>query len=188
MYIKKYDSFSVELYESLSVIKDTLLKSINAEEINSISLIGINIKDRDIETLYNNDDFIQSIAKYGYVKSEIFNTVDYETFLTKNFKFILLSKVGKNSLDNPDYIIIQDDVGILLYKINGAIKDFYDKLTSKVIEIIYKNNKYIYKTATKNEWLLQTNNESGVFKKILREDDLFSLLNSMRKDVVVNII
>lgn len=188
MYIKKYDKFSLELLESMSILKDTLLSSINAEEVNSYSLIGIKFDEKSLDTLSNNSEFIESISRYGYIKSEIFDTIDYETFLDKNFKFLLLTKVGKTTLDNPDYILIEDEKGILLYKINGEIRNFYDKLSSKVIEIIYKKDKYIYKTSIKNEWVLQTNNENDYFTKIMREDDLFSIIKKMKNDLVVNII
>lgn len=188
MYIKKYDKFSLELLESMSILKDTLLSSMSAEEVNSYSLIGINFNDRDLDILCNNVDFIDSISRFGYIKSEIFDTKDYETFLDKNFKFMLLTKIGKTTLDNPDFILLEDSKGILLYKINGEIKNFYDKLSSKVLELLYKEKKYIYKTSIKNEWVLQTNNEDTSFTKVIREKDLFDLISRLKGDIKVNII
>jgi hypothetical protein len=44
---------------------------------------------------------------------------------------------------------------IKFYKINGDINLFYNKLSSKIIEVEIDDKKYIYQTSNGNEWNLQ---------------------------------
>ena len=44
---------------------------------------------------------------------------------------------------------------VKLYKVNDEVKKFYDKLTSKTIEILDGDENYIYQTSNGNEWTLQ---------------------------------
>jgi hypothetical protein len=97
-------------------------------------------------------------------------------------------------IENPKYILFQswnDSLGkwedTKLFKVNGEIKNFYDKLSSRVIEIDDGENKYIYQTSNKNEWsLLNGEKENKDFKKYLRSDEFEDLIN--RKGLKVNII
>jgi hypothetical protein len=74
-----------------------------------------------------------------------------------------------------------------LYKVNGDIKNFYDKLSSKVIEIEDSGDKYIYQTSNGNEWELQNLDKSNdIFKKYFRTDEFEKLLKDRK--VSINII
>ena len=67
------------------------------------------------------------------------------------------------------------------------VKKFYDKLTSKVIEIIDGDENYIYETSNGNEWILQNADaETDVYKKIFRREELQDLLSD--RNVKVNIL
>jgi hypothetical protein len=97
-------------------------------------------------------------------------------------------------LENPVYLLFQvwnesikkwDDVK--LYKINDDVKKFYDKLTSRTIEIVDGDQNYIYQTSNGNEWVLQNvDKENDIYKKTFRKEELQEMLAS--KNVTVNII
>jgi hypothetical protein len=99
-----------------------------------------------------------------------------------------------NELENPDYILFQtyndslkkwDDAK--LYSIEEDIKKFYDKLTSKTIEISDGGENYIYITSNGNDWELQNSEkENDVFKRFLRKEELEEVINS--KNPIINII
>ena len=74
-----------------------------------------------------------------------------------------------------------------MYKVKGDIKNFYDKLSSKVIEIDDAGDKYIYQTTNGNEWQLQNLDKSNdTYKKYFRKNDFEDLINS--RNVKLNII
>lgn len=97
--------------------------------------------------------------------------------------------VENNELENPLYILFQvwnetlkkwDEVK--LYKINDDVKKFYDKLSSKTIEITDGSDNYIYTSGNAgNEWNLQnTNMENDTYKKIFRKEELQKLLDEKK--------
>jgi len=64
---------------------------------------------------------------------------------------------------------------------------FYDKLSSKIIEILDDNKNYIYNTTNGNEWVLQNiEDENETYKKYFRKKDLQNLINDRK--VKINII
>ena len=74
-----------------------------------------------------------------------------------------------------------------MYKVNDDVKKFYDKLTSRTIEITDADQNYIYQTSNGNEWVLQNvDKENDTFKKSFRKEELQELLRD--KKVSVNII
>ena len=107
---------------------------------------------------------------------------------------MFLFDINSNELENPLYILMQvynetlrkwDDVKI--YRINDDVKKFYDKLTSRTIEIVDGDENYIYITANGNEWILQNSDrENDVYKKSFRKEELQDLLS--QKNVSVNIL
>ena len=121
------------------------------------------------------------------------NSDDYETYLNKPCRFMMIYNIESNELENPSYILFQsynetlskwEDVK--LFKVTGDIKAFYDKLSSKVIEIDDNGEKYIYHSSNKNEWTLQNKEESDTYKKYFRNEDFEKLIND--KKVTINII
>ena len=102
--------------------------------------------------------------------------------------------INANELENPAYLLFQtwnenlnkwEDVK--LYKINRNIKNFYDKLTSKTIEILDGDESYIYDTSNGNEWNLQNiEKENDIYQKVFRKEDLQSLLSD--RNVKVNVV
>jgi hypothetical protein len=107
---------------------------------------------------------------------------------------MFLYDINSNELQNPVYLMFQvwnesikkwDDVK--LYKINDDVKKFYDKLTSRTIEIVDGDQNYIYQTSNGNEWVLQNvDKENDIYKKTFRKEELQEMLAS--KSVTVNII
>ena len=96
-------------------------------------------------------------------------------------------------MENPVFILFQtwnetlkewDDVK--LFKINGDVKKFYDKLTSKVIEITDGDENYIYQTSNGNDWELQNlKNENDIYKRFFRKDELQKLLSDRKVSVSI---
>lgn len=207
-FLKKYQQYleslqidleyqTIDLMESLNIWQDVLLSSIGAEQVDifdKFSLPEDFRKHLNIDFLNDNIEFVNSLASIGLKKSQPQNTDDYETFINKPCKFMLIYDSNSNELENPEYILFQtwnetlkkwEDVK--LYKINDDIKKFFDKLTSKTIEIQDGESNYIYTTTNGNDWELQNRDkENDVYKKSFRKEDLQILLD--REKVKINVI
>ena len=107
---------------------------------------------------------------------------------------MMIYKFDSNELENPKYILFQtfndtlkewDDVR--LYTIGEDIKKFYDKLTSKTIEISDSDQNFIYSTSNGNDWELQNlESENDTFKRFLRKEELQEVIDS--RNITINII
>lgn len=191
-----YQSFD-DIMESLNIWHDSLLTSINAEEVNiyeEFSLLMEDYQDKlEIDYLSSNTEFINSLSSLGLKKSEVKNSDDYETFLNKPCKYMFIYDKNANELQNPEYLLFQvwndtlekwDDAS--LYKVNDDVKRFYDKLSSRTIEIIDGNDNYIYDTSNGTEWNLQNiESKNDIYKKVLRRKEIQDLVNNRK--VKVNI-
>jgi hypothetical protein len=187
-----------DLLESLTIWHDALLGAVGAEELNIFDTLKLPVDDfkdkLDFEFLQDNVEFINSLSSIAIKKSQLQNSEDYQTFLNKPCKFMFLYDINSNELQNPVYLLFQvwnesikkwDDVK--LYKINDDVKKFYDKLTSRTIEIVDGDQNYIYQTSNGNEWVLQNiDKENDIYKKTFRKEELQEMLAS--KSVTVNII
>ncbi len=175
-YIKKYEIF---INESLGLWIDSILNSINAEEVNIKNIIK-NISDTDLESLNKNGKFINLLSKSGLKKSNIESTENYETFMLTPFKFMFLYDIDTDELGTPYYLLMQVYNKSLnkyeetkCYKVNADIKNFYDQLSSKKISIEDDGNHYIYETENgSNEWMLKSNNPTDIYKKYFRKKNL----------------
>lgn len=181
---------NIDINESLSIWFDSLLDSIGAEEVDIFDTFKLPKDDYidklDLEYLSDNIEFINSLSSIGMKKSNIQNTDDLETFINKPCRFMLIYNVESNELENPNYLLIQswneslkkwDDSK--LYKVNDDIKKFYDKLSSKVIEVDDNGEKYIYSSANGNEWILQNIDKSNEkFKKYFRKEEFEDFINT----------
>lgn len=187
-----------DVFESLNIWHDALLSSIDAKEVDFFNTLKLP-KDvygnkLDLDFLADNIEFINSLSSIALKKSELKNSDDFQTFLNKPCRFMFIYDINSNELENPDYLIFQTWIESLskwedakLYKVNDDVKKFYDKLTSRVIEITDGDENYIYQTSNGNEWVLQnTEKENDVYKKTFRRDELQELLKD--KNVQINII
>ena len=124
--------------------------------------------------------------------SSIENTADFETFWRNPCRFVFISNIDSSELETPNYIILQNFVNkkwdsCKIYKVNDNINKFYDKLSSKIIEVEDGDNKYIYNTSNGNEWILQNSDKANdTFKKYLRKDDFEVMIKDNK--VKINII
>jgi glycosyltransferase involved in cell wall biosynthesis len=124
-------------------------------------------------------------SEIGLKKSSIQNSDDFENFMNKPCKFMFIYKIESNELENPEYILFQnwnetikkwDD--LKMYSVKDNIQKFYDKLTSRTIEIIDGDKNYIYTTSNGNDWVLQNSyNEDVTYKKSLRKEDIQKILD-----------
>ena len=148
----------------------------------------------DLEYLSDNIEFINSLSSIGLKKSQVQNTDELETFISKPCRFMFIYNIESNELENPTFLLIQSWNETLkkwdeskLYKVSGDVRKFYDKLSSKVIEVDDDGEKYIYSTSNGNEYILQNvEEENDTFKKYLRKDDFEKLIND--KGVKIKII
>ena len=189
---------SIDLMESLNIWHDVLLNSISAEEENIFDVFSLpkeDYKDQmDIDYLEDNIEFINSLSSIGLKKSAAQHTDDHQTFVNKPCKFMFVYKSESNELENPVYIIFQvwndtldkwDDAK--LYKINDDVKKFYDKLSSKTVEISEGDENYIYQTSNGSDWVLQnTEKENDIYKRSFRKEELQQLLSD--RNVKISII
>ncbi len=203
MKIKKYVEFSesivldlnlvdelIDINESLSIWHDSVLKSIGATELDIYDVFSLPMEDyknnMHIDYLANNSDFLGSLSSIGLKKSKVESSKDYSTFLTVPCKFMFIYRIEANELENPEYVLFQvwDDTKwdtCKLYKINNDINNFYNKLSSKVLELEYDGEKYVYNTSNGTEWTLQNIEQSnGEFKKYLRIAELEELLHNKK--------
>jgi len=189
---------SVDILESMNIWHDVLLSAISAEEKDIFDTLKLP-KDfyngrLTLDFLSNNIEFINSLSSLGLKKSPVQNTEEYQTFVNKPCKWIFIYDISSNELENPLYIAFQvwnetikEWEDVKLFKINGDVKKFYDKLSSKTIEVTDGDENYIYITSDGNTWELQNlDKENDVYKRFFRKDELQSLLNDRK--VTVSII
>lgn len=207
--IKSYNKFkeslvidlmmsSVDILESMNIWHDVLLSAISAEEKDIFDTLKLP-KDfyngrLTLDFLSNNIEFINSLSSLALKKSPVQNTEEYQTFVNKPCKWMFIYDISSNELENPLYIAFQvwnetikEWEDVKLFKINGDVKKFYDKLSSKTIEVTDGDENYIYITSDGNTWELQNlDKENDVYKRFFRKDELQSLLNDRK--VTVSII
>jgi hypothetical protein len=107
---------------------------------------------------------------------------------------MFIYNINSNELENPIYLLFQiwNDTSdnwqvVKFYKVNDDAKKFYDKMTSRTIEIVDGDQNYIYETSNGNEWILQNSDkENDVYKKTFRKEELQDLLKDRK--VSINII
>lgn len=199
-YLKNYKTYlesllidvslvTIDINESLGMFYENVLKSIGAEEVNIYDTFHLpedEFSDKmNLDLLTTNPEFVNSLSSIGMKISSLQNTDDLETFVNKPCRFLFIYRIEANELENPNFLIFQswnetlgrwDDMKT--YKVNGDIKNFYDKLSSKVIEILDGDEVYIYQSANKNEWNLQNiDKENDKFKKYFRKEDFEKFIN-----------
>lgn len=175
--------------ESIVTDSETLLKSINAEQVLMGDVLDFNSeKFNNLDELAADADFLRKLDKKGYKKNNIEYSKDCETFLDKtlDIKFFLIFKKDDSELEpKPEFIVFQSKgkntpkwEAIKMYKVNENIRNFYDKLSSKTIEIKRGNKNYIFKTSNAgNDWKLQNiQNKDNVFKDIMSNDEIKATL------------
>jgi hypothetical protein len=187
----------IDLNESLSMWHDLILKSIGGEELNPYDTLKLSEDEfkrgTSLEEVFESPGFINALSSIGLKKSTIFNSDDYETFVKKPIKFGFIYKIEANELENPDFIIYQvwnestsDWEEIKLWSIKDDIKKFYDKLSSKVIELSNDSKNWIYSTSNGNEWSLQNlDAETPEFKKYIRKEDLEDLIKNQKLKIKI---
>ena len=189
---------SVDILESMNIWHDVLLSAISAEEKDIFDTLKLP-KDfyegrLTLDFLSNNIEFVNSLSSLGLKKSPVQNTEEYQTFVNKPCKWMFIYDISSNELENPLYITFQvwnetnkEWEDVKFFKINGDVKKFYDKLSSKTIEVTDGDENYIYVTSDGNTWELQNlDKENDVYKRFFRKDELQSLLNDRK--VTVSII
>jgi len=189
---------SVDILESMNIWHDVLLSAISAEEKDIFDTLKLP-KDfyegrLTLDFLSNNIEFVNSLSSLGLKKSTVQISDEYETFLNKPCKWMFIYDISSNELENPLYITFQvwnqtnkEWEDVKFFSINGDVKKFYDKLSSKTIEVTDGDDNYIYITSDGNTWELQNlDKENDVYKRFFRKDELQSLLNDRK--VTVSII
>ena len=174
--------------ESITTDVDGLLDSINDKKIDfyGIGLSNDEYINKPIELLYDDANFNTTMFKNDLKKGEIESTQDIENFLRKDIdmKFFFLYSRFETILNNPNYLILQyykDNkwYPVEIYSIKGAIKNFYEKLTAKKIELTDGNTTYEYETSNSgNNWLLTNNEKNDKFKENLETEDIKDIIRS----------
>ena len=189
---------SVDILESMNIWHDVLLSAISAEEKDIFDTLKLPKdfyqKRLTLDFLSSNIEFINSLSSLGLKKSSVQNTDEYQTFVNKPCKWMFIYDISSNELENPIYITFQvwnetnkEWEDVKLFKINGNVKNFYDKLSSKTIEVTDGDENYIYITSDGNTWELKNLDiENDVYKRFFTKDELQSLLNDRK--VTVSII
>ena len=186
-----------DLMESLKIWHDLIFSSIGAEEVDPYETFKLPTDFYQgrltIDFLADNIEFINSLSSIGLKKSDVKTTDDFETFVNKPLKFMLIFKSNANELENPEFMLVQswnDSLkkweDLKVYKLKEDIKKFYDKLTSKTIEILDGSENYIYTTSNGNDWNLQNSDkENDIWKKTLRKEELEELVDSRKVKITI---
>ena len=191
MKIKNYTNFLKENINpsNNSTDVDDLLKSINAEQVLMGDVFNFNSeKFTDIETLSQDGGFLSKLNEKGYKRNNLEFSKDSETFLKNksDVNFFLIFKEDDSELEpKPEFIVLQSKQNngkwssIKMYRVKDNIRNFYDKLSSKTIEISNSNNNYIYKTSNAGkDWTLQNiQNKNKTFKDIMSNDEIKAILS-----------
>lgn len=192
-----------DILESIVTDSDELLNTIKAKEVDLFQVFELNpdkLKSNfTIQELYDNKYFNKALVKKGFKKNELESTEETETFLDDSIviKFFSIFKNNASELEQPEYIIYQSkkrnqkDWGqVKCYKVNDNMKNFYDKLTNKSIEIKKGDKTYIYVTSNSgNDWQLQKsmkNQQTYRFKEYMTNDDIKAIL--LDDDVSITIL
>jgi hypothetical protein len=209
-YLKKYNQYKEsividinfqnvkDLFESFNIWYDSLLKSISAEEVDifdTFKLPNDDFNDKlDLDFLSDNIEFINSLSSIALKKSQVNDSESFQTFLNKPCKFMFIFDINANELENPAYLLFQtwnDNLkkweDVKLYRVKENVKKFYDKLTSRTIEIVEGDENYIYDTSNGSEWVLQNSEkENDIYQRVFRKEELQDLLSN--RNVKVNVI
>lgn len=185
---------NIDISESMSVWYEVLLQSINAEELDITNELGKGLNISNIDNLIDSSIFDKVLNRKSLKKSCLYNSDDYETFMNKPCKWVFLYDINSNELEEPLYILfnvwnetLRKWSDISLYKVNGDINNFYDKLTSKTIEIIDGTDNYIYNTADCNTYELQNLDKANdIYKRFYDREEIIDLINN--KKLKINII
>jgi len=188
---KYYGKF--DLSENIKTDTTELLSSIDLKEVDMYETLGllvndINLEGMTLDQLADNTHFINALEKLSLKKEEPQESSDSDTFLTRSLTFMGIYPIQVLEIQDPEYLMIQIGNGpIKLYKLSGSIKDFYDKLTSKTVEIKAGDKNWIYKTSNSgNNWELQNQKEGEVYKKVMTTQELEDSLNSNTKITVIS--
>lgn len=180
-----------DILESIITSENSLLKSINAEEVNFFKTFSLDVDSFDnlnsIDELYEDEEFNKKLVSLKYKKTNLEETEESETFIDKtvDIKFFLIHKEEQSELEKPEYIIYQSKKrgefkweNIKCYKVNEDMRNFYDKLTSKTVEISKGEKKYIYNTSNGGvDWVLQNvDDEDKTFKRDMENNDIKAIL------------
>ena len=191
---KTFESFKIdepstmdELLEKLSVVEESLLDSVGAEKVDISMFIDSDSNINDLDDLVLNASFNKVLNMKGLKRANVEHTDDYETFLLSPFKFCLIYEKDKNSLHNPDYLLLQTFNStqqtwniIRLFKINGDFSNFYKKLTNRTIELSDNGETFIYQTSNKNQWDLINRESNKSFPKKLRKEELLKIITELK--------
>jgi len=189
----------IDLMESLIIWHDVLLSSIGAEEVDLFKTLSLpnTFENLDLDYLSDNIDFLNSLASLGLKKSPVQNTEDFQTFLNKPCRFMLIYDINSNELQGAEYMLFQTYNDTLnkwdntkMYKMNVSGSNiqqrFFDKLTSRTIEITDGDENYIYTTSNGNDWELQNlKKENDIYKRFFRKEDLQKLLDDRKVKLTI---
>lgn len=183
------------ILESIITDSESLLKTIDATEVDLSEIFGVSATHENIESLYNDQVFSKSLTDKGYSKSKIEYSKDYDTFLerTLDIKFFSIYETKRTNLD-PTYLVFQHKVKqevkwspVKMYKIGSDMRKFYDQLTTKTIELKRAGANYIYITSNSGaDWVLKNvESANDVFKKLLSNDDVKVILKDGQTSITI---
>lgn len=193
MRLKNYLEF---ITENLLTGIAPLLQSIDAKKVDLYYTLGLDkdkFLNKPIDEIYNDSDFNQKLYDKKLKKEELISTLDTESFLKEqyDFKCFLLIERNMTKIDNPKYLILQYMKNntwseVFMYEVNNSIRNFFEKLTSKTIEILDDNHNYIYQTSNSgNNWILQNiENKTNIYKETLDKKEMKEIIKDKKYNVI----
>jgi len=191
-HLKLYEQFVSDVLDKDITRVDTILDKVKAKRVYMGDEIGVNSeKFNNIEDLIRSQEFLHKLDKKNLKKGNIEYTRECETFLEDNLdlKFFLIFDKDVPEISEPRYMVIQSKPSkyykwnsIKMYELNKNIKNFYDMLTNKTIEIIDNGENYIYLTSNAGkDWTLQNiDSKTDIYKNILSDDEIKSIARTRK--------
>lgn len=177
--IKKWKEFiKIEnINESLNLSLDDFFNSISATRLDPRLELKLSQDfDLDIKNLEKSNYFFNSLKSLGLESGEVFDSMDFETFIRTPFKFFFIYQIPANAIIEPDFLIIQpDDSETQLWKLNVSVKNFLDKLSTRTITIESDGENWIYSSSNGNNWTLLNKKSKDKFKKELSREEIEKL-------------
>lgn len=188
--------FRIDLKESITTSPKDVLDAVDATEADIYQELNINPEEVDLkidlESFVESTQVLEALTRSEMRIGDVEKTEDSETFLSTPMIYVCLYDKASSDLQHPKYLLVQlwqketkNRTPITLYKIKDDFKKFYDKLSSKVVELEINDEKLIYKTDNSgNNWTVQIPKEG--FKSEMSNKEMWEMMQD--KNIKVKVL
>lgn len=188
--------FRIDLKESITTSPKDALDAVDAVELDIYQELNIDPEEVDIkmdlESFVEAPQVLSALSRSEIRIGDVEKTEDSETFLSTPMIYVCLYDKASSDLQHPNYLLLQlwqeetkNRTPIALYKVKDDFKKFYDKLSSKVVELEVEGEKLIYKTDNSgNNWTVQIPKDG--FKSEMTNKEMWEMMHD--KNIKVKVL